>query len=86
MNAVQAEHAEGSQSSGDRITVTLIPKATEGLRLLQERTSLSKTDLANRAIILYQFVDDQLRSGQDIIARNQATGETRLVKLIVAPE
>src|SRR5205823_5457507 len=73
-------------SSGDRITVTLIPKATEGLRLLQQRTSLSKTDLTNRAITLYEFVDDQLRSGHDIIARNQATGETQLVKLIVAPE
>jgi hypothetical protein len=28
----------------------------------------------------------QLRSGHDIIARNQATGETRLVKLIAAPD
>ena len=85
MNALRAEHVEGSQSSSDRITVTLIPKATQGLRLLQERTGLSKTDLTNRAITLYEFVDDQLRSGHDIIARNQATGETRLVKLIVAP-
>src|SRR4029077_8854966 len=86
MNALRAEHVEGSQSSGDRITVTLIPKATQGLRLLQDRTSLSKTDLTNRAITLYEFVDDQLRSGHDIIARNQATGETRLVKLVAAPE
>jgi hypothetical protein len=86
MNGIRAEHAEGSQSTGDRIAVTLIAKARDDLRLLQERTSLSKTDLANRAIILYQFVDDQLRSGHDIIARNQATGETQLVKLIVVPE
>lgn len=86
MNALRAEHAEGSQSSGDRITVTLIPKATEDLRLLHQRTGLSKTDLMNRAIILYEFVDDQLGSGHDIIARNQATGETKLVKFIVAPE
>lgn len=86
MNALRAEHVEGSQSSGDRIAVTLIPKAAQGLRLLQERTSLSKTDLTNRAITLYEFVDDQLRSGHDIIARSQATGETQLVKLIVASE
>jgi len=86
MNGIRAEHVEGSRPTGDRIAVTLIPKATEALRLLQRGTSLSKTDLANRAIILYQFVDDQLRSGRDIIARNQATGETQLVKLIVAPE
>jgi len=86
MNGIPAENVEGSQSAGDRIAVTLISKASEDLRLLQERTSLSKTDLANRAIILYQFVDDQLRSGHDIIARNQATGETQLVRLIPAPE
>jgi hypothetical protein len=86
MNGIRAAHAERSQPTGDRIAVTLIPKATEALRLLQQGTSLSKTDLANRAIILYQFVDDQLRSGHDIIARDQATGETQLVKLIVAPE
>jgi hypothetical protein len=86
MNALRAEHAEGSQSSGDRITVTLIPKAREDLRLLHERTGLSNTDLMNRAVILYEFVDDQLGSGHDIIARNQATGETKLVRLIVAPE
>jgi len=86
MNGNRAEHGEASQPTSDRISVTLIPKATEALRLLQRGTSLSKTDLANRAIILYQFVDDQLRSGHDIIARNQATGETQLVKLIVATE
>lgn len=84
MNALRAEHVEGSQSSGDRIAVTLIPKSAQGLRLLQERTSLSKTDLTNRAITLYEFVDDQLRSGHDILARNPATGETRLVRLVVA--
>jgi hypothetical protein len=86
MNALRAEHVEGSQSSGDRITVTLIPKAMDDLCLVHERTGLSKTDLMNRAIILYEFVDDQLGSGHDIIARNKATGETKLVKLIVAPE
>ena len=31
---------------GDRITIALIPAARDDLRLLQERTSLSMTDLA----------------------------------------
>jgi len=74
MNALRAEHVEGSQSSGDRITVTLISKATEDLRLLHGRTGLSKTGLMNRAIILYEFVDDQLGSGHDILARNPSNG------------
>jgi hypothetical protein len=86
MNAHRAEDVEGSQVSGERFTVTLIPNASQDLRLLQERTSLSRTDLTNRAITLYQFVEDQLRSGNDILARNNATGESQLVKLLSAPE
>ncbi|HLX51175.1 MAG TPA: hypothetical protein VKS82_22855 [Streptosporangiaceae bacterium] len=70
---------------GERITVTLIPKAEEDLRRLQERTQLSKTDLANRAISLYKFFDDQIRTGHDLIARDNQTGTTKLVHLVDAP-
>lgn len=70
---------------GECITVTLIPKAEEDLRRLQERTQLSKTDLANRAITLYKFFDDQARAGHDLIARDNRTGTTKLVHLMDAP-
>ena len=66
----------------DRITVALIPQAATGLQALQERTGLSKTDLANRAIALYGFVDSQLRDGQDLILRDRKTGETQLVRFL----
>jgi hypothetical protein len=66
----------------DRITVALIPKAGDDLQRLQERTSLSKTDLANRAIILYEFIDAQLRAGRDLLVRDSQSGETQLVKLL----
>jgi len=73
------------QALGERITVTLIPKAEDDLRRLQERTNLSKTDLANRAITLYEFLDAQLRAGRDLIARDSRTGEAHLVRLVDAP-
>ncbi|HEY2579085.1 MAG TPA: hypothetical protein VGI74_22485 [Streptosporangiaceae bacterium] len=73
------------QALGERITVTLIPKAGDDLRQLQERTNLSKTDLANRAITLYEFLDAQLRAGRDLIIRDSRTGETYLVRLVDAP-
>jgi hypothetical protein len=66
----------------ERITVALIPKAGSDLRQLQSRTSLSKTDLANRAITLYEFVDGQLRAGRELIIRDPVTGETQLVRLL----
>lgn len=65
-----------------RITVALIPKAAADLETLQKRTGLSKTDIANRALSLYEFIDAQLRAGRDLIVRDQETGETQLVKLI----
>jgi hypothetical protein len=85
MTASRAEGVAGPQITGERITITLIPAATDDLRRLQERTSLSKTDLANRAITLYEFFDAQLRAGHDLIARDNTTGKTQLVRLLDAP-
>jgi hypothetical protein len=65
-----------------RITVALIPKAEDDLRLLQERTGLSRTDITNRAITLYEFVDDQLRAGRDMLIRDNQTGETQIVRIL----
>jgi hypothetical protein len=66
----------------DRITVALIPQAGADLRALQERTSLSRTDITNRAITLYEFIDAQLRSGRDLLIRDNRTGETQIVRLL----
>jgi hypothetical protein len=66
----------------ERITVALIPKAGEDLQRLQERTSLSKTDITNRAITLYEFIDAQMRAGRDILIRDSKTGETQLVRIL----
>lgn len=66
----------------DRITVALIPQSSADLQHLQERTSLSKTDLVNRAITLYEFIESQLRTGQDLIIRNQKTGETQIIRFL----
>jgi hypothetical protein len=70
------------QLVADRITVALIPKAGEDLQRLQDRTSLSKTDITNRAITLYEFIDTQLRSGRDVLIRDNETGVTEIVRLL----
>jgi hypothetical protein len=66
----------------ERITVALIPAAGRQLRELQKRTHLSKTDLANRAITSYEFMEAALSAGHDLILRNNKTGETHIVRLI----
>lgn len=80
MSTATSGHAE-RQAVAERITVALIAKATEDLRRTQERTGLSKTDIVNRAISLYEFIDNCLSNDNDLIIRNNDTGETQLIKL-----
>ena len=68
-------------TASERITVALIPKAAAELALLQERTGLSKTDLANRAISLYEFIDGEMSDGREILVRD-ADGTVLVVKLL----
>lgn len=77
-----ADGGAGRQVTLDRITVALIPKSAEDLQALQERTSLSKTDLVNRAITLYEFIDARIRAGRDVLIRDTQTGETQTVIIL----
>lgn len=64
----------------DRITVALVPKAADDLQRTHERTGLSKTDVVNRAISLYEFIDAELANGAELIVRRD--GRDLLVKLL----
>ena len=68
--------------TAERITVALVPKAGLDLQHLQDRTGLSKTDITNRAITLYEFIDTQLRAGRDVLIRDNSTGATEIVRLL----
>lgn len=69
-------------ATGERITVALVPKVVAELQRLQERTSLSKTDLTNRAITLYEFIEGQTSAGREVLIRDPQTGETQLVRFL----
>jgi hypothetical protein len=71
-----------SQVVGVSIAVVLIPAVADDLRRLEERTNLSKTDLANRAITSYEFLDAQLNAGNDLLIRNRKTGRTQMVQFL----
>jgi hypothetical protein len=67
----------------ERITVALVRKAGEDLQRIQDRSGLSKTDIVNRAISVYEFIDSQMQAGNDLFVRNQETGETQLVRFLL---
>ncbi len=70
------------QQLAERITVALIPKVAEDLQRLKNRTDMSKTDIVNRAITLYEFIEAQLRDGNDILIRDRESGETQNVIIL----
>jgi hypothetical protein len=74
---------EASRTAGvDRISVALIPKVVDALHRLQMRTNLSKTDLVNRALTLYEFFEAQLDADRDILIRDNGTQEVQSVMLL----
>jgi hypothetical protein len=82
VNTSTTEEDAARQLLAERITVALIPQAADDLRRLLDRTSLSKTDITNRAITLYEFIDGQIRQGRDVLIRDNETKETQIVRLL----
>lgn len=62
------------------ITVKLVSKAEGDLTWLIRHMRLSKTDVVNRAITLYRFVEETRKNGGQILIRSKK-GEVREVKL-----
>lgn len=63
----------------ERVTVALVPKAAGDLQRAVKRTGLSKTDIVNRAISLYEYLDSRLNSGAELLIRNES-GQIEQIK------
>jgi hypothetical protein len=72
----------GRAAAAERITVALTPQAAADLQKLLDRTGQGKTDIVNRAISLYEFINAQMSAGHELIVRNQVTGETQLIRFL----
>jgi hypothetical protein len=72
--------AQDPPPTATRITVSLVEKAAADLRRIIGRTRLSQTDVVNRALTLYEFVDSEMSSGAEIIVRRDGK-EHRIVLL-----
>jgi hypothetical protein len=72
----------GPPSTAERITVALIPRAGADLQKLQDRTGQGKTDIVNRAISLYEFIDAQVSAGHELAVKDGTTGEIKIIVLL----
>lgn len=64
-----------------RVTVALIPRAVDDLKVLRTRTGLSKTGIVNRAVSLYAFVDGQMREGRQLATYDPTTETFQVVHI-----
>lgn len=63
-----------------RMNVALIPRTQDALDRTANRMGLSKTDVINRAIQAYDFLEEQLSSGAKIfVRRGNSTEEVRFL-------
>ena len=76
-----ADPQGGGPPHAQRVTVALIPKASADLRAVVERTGMSQTDVVNRAVSLYEWVDQELAGGAELIVRRR-DGRDHVVKLL----
>ncbi|ALG11724.1 hypothetical protein [Kibdelosporangium phytohabitans] len=66
----------------ERANVALIPEAAQAIDKLQQRTGLKKVDLVNRALLIYEFIDAEMRGGSQILLRD-SEGRDQLVKIFM---
>ena len=81
MKAAAEGRTPQRSSTADRITVALVPKAADDLQHTVDRTGLSKTDVVNRAVSLYEFIDGRLSEGAELLIRDAKTGQVEQIKL-----
>jgi hypothetical protein len=79
MRAVAATEGLVRKAVVLRISVGLIARAARDLRRTQERSGLSVTDIVNRALTLYEFVDSCRAAGDQILVRRKGAHRLELV-------
>ena len=78
--AGQDQPASPPAAACDQVTVALAPKAATDLQSTHERTRMSKTNIVNRAVSLYEFIDVETSTGAEIIVRRG--GQDYVVELL----
>jgi hemerythrin-like domain-containing protein len=66
----------------ERITIGLISPTSKQLEALRESTGMSKTDIVNRAISLYKFIQDHLDKEDELLLKRNGSDTLELIRLL----
>lgn len=81
MTTSSSRRRSSSRRTLRSITVLLIPKVARELDRTRRRGQLSDTDIVNRAISLYNFVEKELDSGAQLLLYRPRSGLAEKVQL-----
>ena len=73
--------AAGRGNSLERVTVNLTARACQALQRVSDRSGDTRTDSINRAIQIYDYLDDITSRGGAIYVREPESTELQLVKM-----
>jgi hypothetical protein len=73
--------AEKTAQGHERVTVMLTPETAAGLARLRERKRRTKTELVNRAITVYEFIDG-LAAGDSVVLVRAQDGTVQEVRFL----
>jgi hypothetical protein len=76
-----AERGHGGNGPLERVTVNLIPRASQALKRLSELTRDTKTDSINRAIQVCAYLEEVSANGGEIYVRESKDSERQLLKM-----
>jgi hypothetical protein len=82
----RSQGSGGSGGSGgplERVTVNLIARASRALQRVADRTGDSKTDIINRALQVYGYLEDVSADGGAIYVRETKDSEPQLLKMFL---
>jgi nucleoid-associated protein YejK len=74
--------AEMSKFPPVRKSITFVPPSVKALNELTEATQLSDTDVVNKAVQVYAFINVQTRSGKKLALVDEVDGRTEYVHIV----
>lgn len=64
-------HPTDSENANvERLNVALTPSAIKAIARLQQRTGRKKGDLVNNALLVLDFIQDEIDKGNEILTQN----------------
>jgi hypothetical protein len=70
-----------ASSVGERVTVNLTPRASQALSDVTTRTRDTKTDVINRALLIYAYVEQVLGDGGAVYVQADSDSPLQLLKI-----